>query len=919
MPLPMGGAVGATSNLLLLAQRRKALQPYLDALTHLKADTLLLAVQGQQDAIERFDPLGHFVVSPLQNPAPTIGIAKEEVTVSSFQEAFKSMAGRTLLLGEPGAGKTTTLIQFARDQLERHIDDPTQPVPVLASLLKWQRNMPLRAWSRRQFPKQIQDYVEDKPTVYLFDGLDELGTERPEDPQNPETSTYDPRQAFLAAIKDELGGEQVVLTCRSLEYASIGVKASLSGAVRLLPLRPQDIERCLVDRGQHALWQTLRHDAALLDLASTPLLLGLLSGAIANSDGTWDLSEARTPAGIFDFYIRSRYEHEAGKASMPLPLETVRSYLEKLAYFLLMEHRMSTSAIEFFPAEAERLLGEDAAVFIQLAIQLHFLRYRTQDELTFIHLKFRDYLALPKLKRLIEDPSASPKTRGLAIERIQFFGDRHVAPIIHQALEDDDPYVRWRAVKASRFVVGEDAVPGLLKALLDSTYRMCKDAAEVLMLIGSDSLIYGLERALHSSDLVVRLWAVHALEEVGSPDATRLLLHAFEDEHSFVRSRAAKALSNVSNASIVSGIAQALRSSRGCVRCQATFVLGEIGGESATQELLLALDDNLSAVRWGAVKALGKIGNRRVVPQLLERLSDSSCNVRWVAVEAVGAIGGARVLPRLREALADKEPEVRRQTVKALGRIGGEKAVAALTDALQDTNAEVRQWAVSTLGKNGSAVVVPELLRVLDDNSWEVRQTAVYWLSEIGGASAIPGLTRAVKDTHKLVRDYAVRGLIEIGGDVAVAGLVEAAKDRDPAIRKMAVRALGNIGSEAAILGLLEIQRNDAFDVHLEVVRALAGIDREMSLKGLINALQSGNELTRRTAALALIQTNSEMAITSILEYFSDPEMMDLVVVRLLNIHRGDPVSRAVELMEHKNPQVRRAAKKALKTIEELL
>jgi len=47
------------------------------------------------------------------------------------------VAGRLLILGEPGAGKTTTLCELAKELIEAAEDNPGAPVPVFIELSKW--------------------------------------------------------------------------------------------------------------------------------------------------------------------------------------------------------------------------------------------------------------------------------------------------------------------------------------------------------------------------------------------------------------------------------------------------------------------------------------------------------------------------------------------------------------------------------------------------------------------------------------------------------------------------------------------------------------------------------------------------------------------------------------------------------------
>jgi hypothetical protein len=61
-------------------------------------------------------------------------------------EIFDQSAGAMLLLGDPGTGKTTLLLELARDLLDRADADENQPIPVVANLSSWALPRKLKDW-----------------------------------------------------------------------------------------------------------------------------------------------------------------------------------------------------------------------------------------------------------------------------------------------------------------------------------------------------------------------------------------------------------------------------------------------------------------------------------------------------------------------------------------------------------------------------------------------------------------------------------------------------------------------------------------------------------------------------------------------------------------------------------------------------
>jgi predicted NACHT family NTPase len=60
-------------------------------------------------------------------------------------DVFDRAQGSLLILGAPGAGKTTTLLQLVTSLVQRAELDDRQPVPVVLSLATWLDDQPLPA------------------------------------------------------------------------------------------------------------------------------------------------------------------------------------------------------------------------------------------------------------------------------------------------------------------------------------------------------------------------------------------------------------------------------------------------------------------------------------------------------------------------------------------------------------------------------------------------------------------------------------------------------------------------------------------------------------------------------------------------------------------------------------------------------
>ncbi|HWS83528.1 MAG TPA: NACHT domain-containing protein [Ktedonobacteraceae bacterium] len=190
--------------------------------------------------------------------------------------------GEILILGEPGSGKTILLLELTRDLLERVQGDESQPVPVVFMLSTWANiHRPLAEWLiselhlRYHIPLPLaKPWVEEEQILPLLDGLDEV-------PANYRAACVEAINAYRRAH----GLHPTVVSCRLADYQVLPVRLELNTAISVQLLSPQEITSSLASSDQRLmpLQHVLQEDEELQALASTPLLLNILTTTYQNS------------------------------------------------------------------------------------------------------------------------------------------------------------------------------------------------------------------------------------------------------------------------------------------------------------------------------------------------------------------------------------------------------------------------------------------------------------------------------------------------------------------------------------------------------------------------------------------------------------------------------------------------------------
>ena len=229
------------------------------------------------------------------------GVEAELPPQMKMIEVFRrrDVSGRLLILGHPGAGKTTTLLELAQELLGEAQAAGATRIPHVFEMSRWEEGLSIVEYLASEL-KQVHNLdvavgrgmAQAGELLPLLDGLDELREPRVISAAMGAINTY------LAESADR----DAVVCCRVLDYGLASEQLrELNGAIELQPLSELAIRSYLTGVGKGHLWALTEQNPALLrddrlgtlPLLKTPLFLSVFAAvsptvAVKSEGELWD-------------------------------------------------------------------------------------------------------------------------------------------------------------------------------------------------------------------------------------------------------------------------------------------------------------------------------------------------------------------------------------------------------------------------------------------------------------------------------------------------------------------------------------------------------------------------------------------------------------------------------------------------------
>lgn len=206
-----------------------------------------------------------------------------------------TISGNFLILGKPGGGKTTTLLELAQALVERAETDSDAPIPVILELSEWRTVTKAKFpdfWNKEEYDPSIKEWIlsqlrskgvsqeigeqwiREKELMLLLDGLDELPSER--------------QAKCVRAINQFLDSEfsplHLVVCSRKEEYENYEEVLHLNGAICLEDLTVEQIQHYFASVNLGEFWESVKDFRDIVSLISQPLFLAITTLAYQQID-----------------------------------------------------------------------------------------------------------------------------------------------------------------------------------------------------------------------------------------------------------------------------------------------------------------------------------------------------------------------------------------------------------------------------------------------------------------------------------------------------------------------------------------------------------------------------------------------------------------------------------------------------------
>jgi len=743
---------------------------------------------------------------------PSERIANKSFTLP---EAIKENR-RLLIIGNPGAGKSTSLQWATYTYAKQILSSPQKDLPIPVHLeLKWYKNslLELIATCFRENSvicdeETLKDWTKKAVFVFFFDGFDDL-----DDPPK-----------CLKDIKDLISFSEknrFVITSRkidtfrdlqNLQFKELEVKQLSDSQIELF------IERYLgKEKGSRILKELERHN--LLNEARNPLILWLMILGFQGDERQISINKGRLFRNVIENHFLKRWDEKVMPAESDIQKYTDLKIkaLSRLAFSMIEDEDSVTIEESKARVIIDDLFREGRASYKDLRDEilrqlfLHHVLVKHGSQVSFWHRSFRDYFAaLELMETSLKEPKEFLKCyiREEWKDSILFFVgimddpsdfvSRLVQPFWRYFLKPRDQ-VSFRLSLAAKCIGANN------KVNTTTQQKVITQLIAIVRMYEDHTSRRRFFRLMFFPILFDCHKAIRALGETMSKRAAKFLgeylergclkNQKVEDYSDALGQEAVKAIRSMPLTDEIQNslLSAALWHRDGVARMYAEKILRENMREEIMSKLtqIICNKEEKCEIRRRAIllirgKALeidfeaervilpkGTYANEIINPLVQMALEEDCHDLQVCAVNTLGYYKGEdkedKILIPLIYALHENpNPDIRANAAYALCRQFSHSARKALIQALDDKDAKVRIRAAHALSFLGTETLEEEneaslkLFRLFHDEDPDVRENAVYTCGIIRKTftnEELAQLINLLKDENLWVRGGAAESL----------------------------------------------------------------------------------------------------------------------------------------------------------------
>lgn len=613
--------------------------------------------QNQMQPVEDFVWDQSFSVIPKQKPAEEINWRDQpKKKFSSIREAVNEYS-QFVLIGDPGAGKTTTLRRLALDTALRRLADSSQPMPLFRELSTWTKDLSLEKYLRTHknlylkwpLTTDIKHAAKRGDALLYIDGLNEMGALG---------------KKHAAELRQWVNGvdapQKIIVTCRAGDYAG-DLDLNLPG-LQTEPMDEGQIRQFaanyLHDRAEIFLKRVLSDDMrerkskrSLFHLATNPYTLSALMALHRLKQGNLP----RNTGALFRDLVKMLWEREKQRRTPGwVEYDQMEAVFSALAYTMIAEN-MPLDLPLYYALNFVGSMG-----LIQAAHRANLIEL-SDDSVRFYHQLVQEYFAavsFNNFEKNIPNPIVKWGTRQpgkwdqVIIARC---GIEQDASKLIELISPIDPILAGYCY-LSGISISSDACENLtndLRALLVSE-QYPSEISNIFTFIGeigSKKDTNFIKQYLFHKNDHIQILAAETIGKIGDttaiPDLLRLVHVSKANEVRLAAVRACKMMGG-------NAVPVLLDKFKSDLRQEVIIVLTKIIDQKAFLGLVDALEDTDHVIRRIAVRGLAKYGDESLV-YFKKCLNDDYVDVRTACIDALATLKSPNAVSQIIPKLTDQE------------------------------------------------------------------------------------------------------------------------------------------------------------------------------------------------------------------------------------------------------------------------